>query len=354
MFLLKSNFESFGLDIGDHTLKAALVKKAGSGWALSSYNKLDLPAGMLERGVIKDSGALIKVIKKLLATGVGRKINTPYVHACLPEVQTFIKLVNIAADKENLMEAIKTELPNHIPLDPAESYIDWRVVNADDKNKATRVLVGAVPKAIADSYNKILLDAGLKPVSLQIEAEAILRSLLPLQSLPQEALAVVDIGATRSSFIGLEKQTIQFSFSLPFSGNKVTAQIKQNLNLSQEEAERAKIVCGLDPAKCKGIMLEVVQGALTELRDAIKKNLDFYGEHFHGSAIKTIRLCGGGANLAGLTQYLAAGIPGVKFIKGDPFANLTLKNKKGAAYRLHGSDDYLTYTTALGLALSNI
>lgn len=352
--LLRHNFESFGLDIGDHALKAALVKKIGSRPALLNFGKASVPAGALERGIIKDQGALAQAVKNLVA-GANKKITTRYVHACLPEVQTFIKLINIESADENLLSAIKAELPNHIPLDPEESYLDWRVIGPDKTGPQKEILVGAVSKQIADSYARVLLEADLKPVSLQIEAEAILRSLLPLSSPLEEPLAVVDIGATRSSFIGWEKRTIRFSVSLPFSGNKITQQIKENLDLSWEEAEEAKQVCGLDPDRCKGIMLEVVRAALEELRQAIRQNIDFYSAHFPGSrAIDSVFLCGGGANLSGLCEFLASRLAGINFKLGDPLVNLASKNRKNMASQIRQSPDWLGYATAIGLALSNL
>src|SRR3990167_8364752 len=123
MSILPSYFESFGLDFGDNVLKTAFIKKIGSSPSLLSYNKIGLPSGALVGGIIKKDGEIIQAIKKLLADPNSKKIKTRYVHACLPEVQTFIKLINLRLDEKNeISDAIKNELPNHIPIDPQESY----------------------------------------------------------------------------------------------------------------------------------------------------------------------------------------------------------------------------------------
>src|SRR3989338_3565862 len=118
MPLFPNNFESFGLDIGDHTLKAVYVKKSGSSPIIFSRNIVDLDPDALIHGQINNQDKLIAAIKKLLSGMSPHRVNTPYVHACLPEVQTFIKLIKVKNDdKTPLKNSLLKELPNHIPLD---------------------------------------------------------------------------------------------------------------------------------------------------------------------------------------------------------------------------------------------
>ncbi len=62
MQLLTNTFDSFGLDIGDRSLKVAYVKKRGTDFELKSYGKVDIPEGVFSQGkIIKpdQSGQLI-------------------------------------------------------------------------------------------------------------------------------------------------------------------------------------------------------------------------------------------------------------------------------------------------------
>ena len=377
MPIFANNFEAFGLDLGDHSLKVVHAKRKSGTPTLLSYGSLPVPEGVCVQGVIKQSDVLSGLIKQAVQNVKGRKINTTYVHACLPETHSFIKLITLEdVEAKELPAAIREELPNHIPIPPDDLYIDWQVVEENTDN-LTRVLVGAVPRLIVDSFTACLLAAGLMPVSLQIEAEAILRSLLPLSDQPKTSIAVVDFGATRSSFICFDRSTIQFTITLATSSDGITRIISDQLKLSWPEAEKAKMICGLDKAAGEGIVVELVNQAIDELAADISKSVSYYTEHFpHGSPITSIILCGGGANLKQLRETLAEKLYPITIYMGNPLINLVKNLKKVVPQGANHSQlnflspdlvfeatkntcpltpaEALGYTTAIGLALSNI
>ncbi len=386
MLLLSNNFESFGLDIGDRSLKAAYIKKRGATARLISWGTLPVAPGILEQGEIKKPDELAGLIRQVIKSAQGKTISTPYVNACLPETHSFIKLLtlNTAHDGE-LPALVREDLPNHIPISIDELYLDWQIVERLN-DKQVQVLVGAVPKTIADSYAACLAAAGLEPVSLQIEAEAIARALLPQADLPKTSIALVDIGATRSSFICFDHGSIQFTITMDIAGDKITNLIKDKLNLTGAEAEKAKQICGLDNKVGEGIVMEIVKAVVDDLVNAIGKNIAYYGEHFpRASPITSIILCGGGARLPNLKESLGAKLGTINIYRGNALINL-VKNLKSVSHRssdgqldfLHPdlrfekvpakgwsawggnnkqplpADLALTYTTAIGLALSNV
>jgi len=377
MPIFSNNFEAFGLDIGDHSLKLAFVKKIGSTPTLVSYGSLGVPAGVSEQGEIKQNDVLAGLIKQLTQNVIGKKISTPYVHACLPETHSFIKLITLEdVGPKELPARIREELPNHIPIPPDDLYLDWQTVESG-ANNLTQVLVGAVPRVIVDNFTACLISAGLMPVSLQIEAEAILRSLLPLKDQPQTSIAIVDFGATRSSFICFDRGTIQFTITLATSSDAITRIISEELKLSLEEAEKAKRICGLDKSTGEGIVVDLVNKSIDELVADVKKSISYYTDHFpHGSPITSIILCGGGANLKQLKETLSAKLAPVNIFMGNPLINLVKNLKKVVAKESDGPElnflspdlvfektkntcplansEALGYTTAIGLGLSNI
>ncbi len=377
MLLLSNNFESFGLDIGDRSLKVAYIKKHRATPRLLSFNSLAVPEGVFEQGEIKNPDKLAALIKEAVRGSQGKKIKTPYVNACLPETHSFIKLLTLNTEHDGELPAlVREDLPNHIPMNIDELYIDWHLVERLNE-KQIQVLVGAVPKTIADSYAACLAQAGLVPVSLQIEAEAIARALLPQNDLPKTSIALVDIGATRSSFICFDRGSIQFTITMDIAGDKITALIKDKLNLTFAEAEKAKQICGLNHQAGEGIVMEIVKGMVDELTAAIGKNIAYYGEHFpQASPITSIVLCGGGARLPSLKEALAAKLGNINIYHGNSLINL-VKNLKNIRHRqpspgqldfLHPdlrfekvksqeplpTDMAITLTTAIGLGLSNV
>jgi len=362
MPILTNKFDAFGLDIGDRSIKAAHITKNSANFCLKSFGATIVPADVLNKGVISNTKELSNIINNLLKSCLPKPIQTKYVHACLPETHTFIKMLTIKKiDEKEIAAHIRDILPNHIPLATDESYIDWQIIESGtppqsppyqggEAEGVLNVLVGAVPKAIADGYTEMLLNANLIPVSLQIEAEAILRALKPENNgkTDTECFAIVDIGATRSSFILVDKGTIQFAVSLPTAGAEITQIIAQKLNISIQEAEKAKKMFGLDKKKCDGSVASILDQEISELAQNIQKNSNFYIEHFKDAKpISYIILCGGGANLINLKESLKQKLPNLTIQFGYPIINFEKTTEEMQDYSL-------SFTTAIGLGLTNV
>lgn len=345
MPLLTDTFDAFGLDIGDRSLKAAYVRRSGKRLVLKNIGSIEVEEGVFDRGALMKPDVLCRHVRQLVAATRPKSISARYVHACLPETQTFIKLLSLPdTSADELPAAIREELPRHIPLSMDELYVDWAVLPKQTES-GLAVLVGAIPKKTSDAYTAALRQCGLVPVSLQIEAQAMLRALLGAEPPDDKALAVVDIGATRSSFVLYDRGSIQFTVTIPVASEDATAAIAAKLAIPMEEAERAKQTMGLDPQKGSGMVRNILMPLVSELRDAIQKNAAFYEERFAGSrTIKTVLLVGGGSLLPGLLEELQLALPGAAISFGNPGARLW----RGEELGLNPS-----YTTAIGLALSN-
>ena len=266
--------------------------------------------------------------------------------AVLPESKTFIKVIHLdAAPKTDLGDLITEEIKNHIPLALDDIYLDWQILKKN--NDHYTVLVGAAPKIIVDSYLEILEKSGLTPQVLEIEAAAIIRSLIPVDD--NQAKIIVDLGAVRTGIILYDQGTVQFSVSSPISGNEITATIAKTLRLDLVQAEKAKIICGLDEKKCDGALLKILVDNMDQLTNQIKKAIIFYKANFPGGqAISEILLCGGGANFSQLNKVLAEklNLP-VKI--GNPLLALGPKIKLDLP-----KNKILSYTTSIGLALRSL
>ncbi len=341
---------SLGLDISDRSIKAVQLKRNIKGkLELQALSQLDLPPTIFEEGEIKDSDGLTQFIIKLITKPQIGSFNTSYVTACLPETKTFIKVIDIPPMPEKeIHNAVKWEAEHHIPIPIEDTYWDWQKIDTPAKNNARLpVLLAVVPKNIVDTYTAAINNAKLTPLALEVEAVPIARSLLPYSnSNPKNtATMIIDMGATRTSLIVVDLNSIQFTVSLPISGRRVTETIARSLKLSEEQAEKAKIICGLDPKKSHGAIGEILHQTIDDLINRIRESIIFYREHFpEGNKIGEILLCGGGSNFKLIDKHLSSSLE-LPVKKGDPWLNLKpspppLKN-----------NELISYTTALGLAL---
>ena len=178
MFIL-SPTKTLGLDISDLSIKAVQIKKKDGQNTIQAMNSIAVPEGMIEEGVIKNEKKIVSLLKKLLDKKAN-KFTTKYVVSCLPETKTFIKVIEIPAkdiEQNGTWKMICRELPRHIPITVEEAQIDWQEIDSDGKSK--KFLVGAAPKKIVDDYSHVCQMAGLETIGLEIEAEAIIRSIIP-------------------------------------------------------------------------------------------------------------------------------------------------------------------------------
>ena len=379
MLFSKNSIYPLGLDISDLSLKLVQLNKIGGKIKIQALGKISLPEGLIVEGEIKNEEEVANIIKKLIDKPKYGKVSSEMVVACLPETKTFIKLIEIEKTPNNLADVIETEIEKHVPFLLDEIYYDWQVI--EEKDDVQLVLIGAAPKKIVNQYTDLLDKAKLSVEALEIEPVSLCRSLLPEES-PNfkgefnKNYALIDIGATRTSLVVYAKNTIPFSVSVPVSGEKITANIAASLEIKKDQAEKAKIICGLDETKAGGIINKVLSGMISDLNERVNEILEFYGSHFPKyGPINEIMLCGGGANIKDIDKIISK-FSSIKVERGDALVNLgEAKNKfqellsetysldvalpdnkkdKGEGNLSITQDSSLTFATAIGLALRGI
>ena len=272
----------------------------------------------------------------------------------LPETRTFIKVISVkmTEDPADLGKAVLAEAELHIPTALSDLYVDWQCLEDVRKIPAGRtvtVTIGAAPRTIVDSYSRVLEAAGIIPVAFEIEAQAIVRSVIKAtEAAADRAVGIIDFGATRSSFIVFDHGTIQFTVSIPLSGDEVTRRISEKLGVSIEEAERAKRQCGVDAHKCGAALWDITRPFLQEMTDRILDAVNFYRDHFIGGRpLDQLIISGGGANMARIDELLSD-LTKTEVVKADPWINIDPDRCPLPR------EIILSSTTAVGLALRSV
>jgi type IV pilus assembly protein PilM len=330
MFIFGKTYP-IGLDVSDLSLKLIQLSKQRKnifGKAdyikIQALGKASLKPGLIENGDIIDIDQVAVEIKKLIEKVKFGKVNSSDVVACLPETKTFIKLIEVDSGPNELLDVIEKEIERHVPMLLNDIYYDWQVIEENEKSK--KVLIGAAPRKTVDQYTELIHKAGLSISALEIEPISISRSLLVEESgyyrgNRKENYAIIDIGASRTSMIFYSKNTILFTSKIPISGEKITEEIADNLVIEKEQAEKVKIICGLDKKKVNGIIYKILLGTIKDLSEKIKEAIDFYDNHFSRGTIKKIYLSGGGSNIKGIDTIINE-VTGIEVVKGDSLINV--------------------------------
>ena len=364
--------KAFGLDISDLSLKIIKLEKKGKKFTLASFGEEKINPGIIKGGEIRDEEQLSKIIKEALTKVKGQKLKTKYVVASLPEEKAFLQVIQMPRlSEEDLKSAVIYEAENYIPLPIDQVYLDSQIVlPVYNHLDHFDVLLAALPKKTVDPYLSCLKKAGLQPLVLEIESSAIARALIK-NGVTNYPVLLIDLGATRTSFIVFSGTSLRFTSSIPVSSGNFTEIISKNLGTNLEEAEELKIKYGLEEkiqlkikdektlrTVKKGKVFEALIPALVDLTQQIKKHLEYYQTHAahehlppNGKGVSKILLCGGGANLKGLCQLLSLELK-LPVELGNPWINILPEGQRkvpGLPF-----EESLRYTTALGLTLRGI
>jgi type IV pilus assembly protein PilM len=352
------NIPAFGLDISDSSIKIAQLEKKGRGFKLKNFNRFALPAGIVEEGEIKDEKKLIEKLKESISGVKGEKIKTKYAVCSLPEQHAFVKVINFPKMTiEEIKRAIKWEAEANIPFSLDEVYLTWQIVSPWQNSSHVDVLVNAVPKKLVDKYLEVLRAANIEPVVFEVESAATARSLISGGKVVKPAL-IIDLGFDRTSFIIFSGDSICFTNSTSMVSNKsMLEDLAQKLNIDFKKAQSLKFKIGLGKTEEEQEIFNALLPSLTKLLEKIKECISFHQEHADKdggcTGINEIILCGGGANLKGISEYLTSRLK-IPVAAGNPWINIfSNKNKKHDFKKLPPVpyEESLAYSTVLGLAL---
>lgn len=363
-FLSKSLYEvdpnAFGLDISDETFKFVQLKSARHGMRLTAFGFGDLPKGAIVDGEIKNEEEIARALKEAFQKPTQGKLSTNHVVCSLPEEHTFTRVIQLPKMNETEVgEAVQWEIEQNIPMNIADVYYDWQLVDLGKLNvNHIDVLISAAPKKLIDSYLSMLHKCNLIPKSLEGESVAVSRAIV--KDLHSDGpILIVDLGATRTSFIIFSGSTMQFTSSIPVAGNKMIAAITASLKIDHDSAKQLFYEVGMDKTKEAGGIYSILEPIIRDLTEQIRNYIVFYeGHSMHehalagkSVAVQKIILCGGVSNLNGLAVYLSLALK-IPVEVGNPWVNILeepLREIPGLPYKKS-----LSYTTALGLGLSGI
>jgi len=329
---LEKNF--FGLDIGYENIKVVELKKSGSMFKLVSFGCSPSPKEPFDKERIKDKKALVGAIVQAVSD---HRIGAKTVVSALPESLVFTKIIQLPKMKmEELQTVVPREAVNFIPLEPAQTYLDFQIVSATINN-SYEILVVAAPKTLVNDFIETLKMARLSPFCLETKPIANTRALIPKNT--QEAILILDLGALATSLTIYDKGAIKLTVTFPLGGKLFTEKIASTLSIKMEEAEEKKKTIGI--TKTGAEIKKGLEEPLGALIDETVSGLNYYKKHNEKAKISKIILTGGGAAMPGICGFFEEKI-GIKTEVGNPWQAIKNPPKEKQT---------VIFTTAIGMAM---
>jgi type IV pilus assembly protein PilM len=293
-----------GLDIGSKAIKAAEVIESKKGYTLSKFGMVDIPPGLIEEGAIKDPEAVADIIRNLFKSYGLRNRN---VALAIGGYSVIVKKISVqSTTEEQLQDTIQFEAEQYIPFDINDVNLDFQILGENDNNpNQMNVLLVAAKKEMVNDYVHLAELAGLDPRIIDVDAFALQNVFeLNYEPTPEDNIALIDIGASKTSLNILKGDTSVFMRDVSLGCGQINQKIASLVDCSLDEAEAIKFGEGSGKISAEDLS-DIISSVVTDWCTEIRRALDFFYSTYPDDQIKKIILGGGGGNIQELRQLLA-------------------------------------------------
>jgi type IV pilus assembly protein PilM len=339
-----------GVDIGTSNIKIVQLRPQSGKFILETYGLANVAYQLSNKESRSAIEHTAEILKKLVAQS---QATTKKIVASLPNSVVFTSVIEMPKiPEEELRSAVESEAKKYVPLPLEEVALSWipiqekkKKVNLDTNlgsiskpANTTKILLTAVPSAVIENYLKVFSLAGLEAVALEIEALALIRSLVGDS---EDTALLVDIGAKNTSVNLVDSGYLKLSKNLGVGGDTITTSIAQSLNISFARAEQFKKDFGLTAAGQQ--LPQVMRPVLDIIKNEAAQLVSLYESR--GDRIDKIILSGAGSKIPSLAKHFSS--LGKPVVLASPWSKVLYPEKLAPIIEPLG----LSLAVAAGLAM---
>jgi type IV pilus assembly protein PilM len=350
VFLFSRKYRQLlGLDITTSSIKLIELAMAGGQYRVEAYAAEPTPPNSMNEKSIVDPQAVGDAINRAVKRSGARSTEVAIAISGDAAITKIIQMPGGLRDSE-LESQVEMQADQYIPFPMDEVSYDFELLGPSDKDTdAVDVLLVASRTDNVDQRRAAVAAAGLSPRIVDVEAFALENACkLMTHQMPDggidRSIAVVDFGASSTTFSVLRNLRVVYTRDFTFGGQQLTEEIMRTYGLTMEEAGRAKKEGGL-PGNYQA---EVLDPFIDDMTQQVSRSLQFYLASGSGrEQPDKILICGGCGNVPGVADVIQSRV-GIAAEKGDPLGQMKLsaKAKAQAVQR-----DATALLTACGLAL---
>ena len=338
-----------GIDISSATLKYVQFSSTGffkEGLKLAGAGELPIGTGTIHHGRIKDHTKLVAALEKVKNEG-----GLEYVRVSLPGEGAYLFEIELKKDAsfKEIRGVLNFHLEENVP--PADDVVlGYEIIEDNLKTQHLRVLVTAYNHDLLRGYYEACLKAGLVPLSFEIDMAAISRA--AISQCNRGTYMIVDFGKQRSRIGIIHNGVLSYITTIQIGDSNLSLQLQKKFG-TKSESKITEFKCrrGLIKSFGKNSGYEVIIGPVSILASEII--VQIYSWHkrnsIHGEkTIQELVLCGEGASLQGLPEYLTNTL-NIPTSRAQVWQNAFSPD---SALPAIDCDDSYSYAAAIGLALT--
>lgn len=339
---MNSNEEYVGLDISSNGVSVVQVKGSGTGNpALITYGRAEYPIELSLNDSAVDQDKVAAIIAGLFKD---LKITATKVVAGIPSADAFATVIQTPKlNPADLAKAMKLQADQYIPMAIDQVKMDWQEVGVGKTPDQMKVLLVAAPNTVVNKYLNLVEKAGLQLFSLELNAIAQARSLMPKSDV---AAVIVSFGALTTEINIVQERAPQLVRSVTIGGQTLTRAVSQSLGLDEAQADQFLNKFGLTQTKLEGQVAKAIKPSLDSLVTEINSSIKYFVAENPGVKIEKMIVSGQTVSLPELTTYLA-NATSLPVEMANPWMNISYPAAEQEKLR----QSSLNYAVAAGLAL---
>jgi len=338
-----------GLDITTSSVKLIELIQSGQAYRVESYAAEPTPPNAINEKAIVDAEAVGEAIRRAVKRSGTKIRDAAFAISGDAVITKVIQMPSNLADSD-LEGQVELQADQYIPFPMEEVSFDFEVIGESERDPDMQdVLLVATRTENVDQRQVAVEAAGMDARVVDVEAFAVENAcqLLAHQMLENgegKFIAIVDFGASSTTFSVLKDLKVIYTRDFAFGGQQLTEEIMRTYGLSVEDAGRAKKEGGLP----SNYQPEVLDAFIDDMSQQVSRSLQFFlASGSDREQPDQILVCGGCANIPGVAEVIGSRV-GIPTEIGDPLGQMKLSTKaKAQGVR----SDATALLTACGLAL---
>ncbi len=298
------------LEIGAQSVTMGVFTPGKKGFTLSRYARREILLDPVEEGMRMDyvSAAIAEMVKEL-------KVKGSDVRNIVSGQQVFMRFIKLLDIDESVADQVEGEAQQHIPFPLEDIIYDYQELEPREDGER-EVLLVAIKKDVLDNLNGQVEDSGLKTRAVDCSITSLYNAFRA--SYPQETdpVMLLDIGAKTTDIIFADAGHF-FTRSVTAAGTFVTNAIAREMKLSFRQAEALKLESGVislgnghtdDMGEEEAALATIIRNAMGRLSSEVQRTINHYRAQYKGNAPVRAYICGGGARMPYITEFLEAAL----------------------------------------------
>ena len=338
-----------GLDITTSSIKLIEMVPNGRGYKVECYAAEPSPPNSITEKSIVDADAVGEAVRRAVKRASTKVSEVAIAISGDAAITKVIQMPRHLNDND-MEQQVEVQADQYIPFPMEEVSFDFQVIDESQNDPdMVDVLLVATRTENVDQRRAAVEAAGLKARVVDVEPFALENACeLLTHQMPDggmdHQIAVVDFGASSTTFSVLQDLRVVYTRDFNFGGQQLTEEIMRIYGLSLEDAGRAKKEGGLP----SNYQPEVLDPFIDDMTQQVSRSLQFFLASGGGrEQPDQVLVCGGCANIPGVADLIASKV-GIPTEIGDPLGQMKVSSRA----RAQGvQSDATALLTACGLAL---